>query len=368
MTDYSQYYSSSGASMVEASSAAATAIDASVEVTQQRPMTPRDDGAIGLTMTPPECPVHAEAQQFVESLGIGKFRAPARDQCFCGLYPQCYPDGPDLLDEPGPTGCVAPRGWVSFGLEAPPERTLKADTSEWSSSFYGVKSTKVLSRSLGNGHVVGLGDALLDGSLLNDDGEVNSTGLWPEDPEEISTRLRAFYRKHQPENEEKAETVAEKFAGPGMRAKLDKELRRYHQSDLNQSLFLGECDGRERSVFWTSPTVECPPPKPAHLAALALSTNHKLSRPDAGLKYYAPSHPYGAGKYGDFAGEGSMAASMVLQVQQRPGSFRKGVESLGFRRLAAMEFPEWVGYTQREWQHTPLEEVEWASSEPKDAR
>ena len=85
----------------------------------------------------------------------------------------------------------------------------------------------------------------------------------------------------------------------------------------------------------TSPTVECPPPKPAHLAALALSTNHTLPRPDAGLKYYAPSHPYGAGKYGDFAGEGSMAASMVLQVQQRPGSFRKGVESLGFRRLAA---------------------------------
>ena len=260
MTDYSQYYSSSGASMVEASSAAAaTAIDASVEVTEPRPMTPRDE-PIGLTMTPPDCPVHAEAQQFVESLGIGKFRAPARDQCFCGLYPQCYPDGPDLLDEPGPTGCVAPRGWVSFGLEAPPERTLKADTSEWSSSFYGVKSTKVLSRSLGNGHLVGLGDALLDGSLLNDDGEVNSTGLWPEDPEEISTRLRAFYRKHQPENEEKAETVAEKFAGPGMRAKLDKELRRYHQSDLNQSLFLGECEGRERSVFWTSPTVECPRP------------------------------------------------------------------------------------------------------------
>ena len=42
MTDYSQYYSSSGASMVEAASAAAaTAIDASVEVTQQRPMPPR---------------------------------------------------------------------------------------------------------------------------------------------------------------------------------------------------------------------------------------------------------------------------------------------------------------------------------------
>ena len=136
MTDYSQYYSSSGASMVEASSAAATAIDASVEVTQQRPMTPRDDGAIGLTMTPPECPVHAEAQQFVESLGIGKFRAPARDQCFCGLYPQCYPDGPDLLDEPGPTATDNPEsiaafrdaGWIIYAIDVLLEVFFAVDT------------------------------------------------------------------------------------------------------------------------------------------------------------------------------------------------------------------------------------------------
>ena len=329
-TDYSAYYSASASATVAASTSSAEAL------TPRQGSRTSIDGA--LEYPAPSCPYHAEAEAYIGKLGIGKYRMVDDDRCYCE---RCY-SGPDVLEEC--PGVVAPRGWVSFALDAPPP--IRDDTSGWSSSFYGLASDKVLRRALRNGHLLAPSEALLDGSLMHDDGSESASGLWPEDTSDTAIRLRAFYRIHAPENEEKAAMLAERFADSP--TKLNKELRkRHHGADLSDPLFLHECRGRARDAFWTSPTIKY-----------------------AGLKHYARPEVYGPGTCGDFVGKPAMAACMALQVQQRPGSFSAGPETLGFRRLAKQGFPGWDTHTKREWPHVDPDKVEWTSSEwtPKDAR
>ena len=79
-----------------------------------------------------------------------------------------------------------------------------------------------------------------------------------------------------------------------------------------------KCGARTDKVIYTSPTVKY-----------------------AGLKFYAEPLPFGDG----------MAASMVLQCRQKPGSFTSQGETMGFRR--------WTGHLERECPHVDLRNIEW---------
>ncbi len=321
-TDYSAYYSDSASAVLDASVAAESRTSI--------------DGALGYPA--PECPYHAEAEAFIGTLGIGKYRTTEEDKCYCD---RCY-TGPDVFkDRPG---LVAPRGWVQFALNVPPPP--ETDTSDWCPSFYGVASEPVLRRALRNGHLLSPSEAIQDGSLLDNDELESADDLWPEDTSDTSVRLRAFYRIHSPEHEDKAEQLAQRFANAP--AKLNKELRkRYDGADLSDPMFLHECRGRAMDAFWTSPTIKY-----------------------AGLKYYARPQEYGKGSSGAFAGESSMAASMAFECRQRPGSFGKGPETMGFRRLAMQRFPGWDSAMDQEWVHVNHDEVEWTARDwnPKDVQ
>ncbi len=319
-TDYSAYYSESASAVLNASVAAESRTSI--------------DGALGYPA--PECPYHAEAEAFVGKLAIGKYRTAEQDKCYCD---KCY-SGPDVLEDP--PGLVAPRGWVKFALNVPPP--TQTDTSDWSPSFYGVASEPVLRRALRNGHLLSPSEALQDGSLLDNDELESVDDLWPEDTSDISVRLRAFYRLHSPEHEDKAEQLAQRFAAAP--SKLNKELRkRYDGADLSDPLFLHESRGRAMDAFWTSPTIRY-----------------------AGLKYYARPQEYVSS--GAFAGGSSMAASMAFECRQRPGSFGKGPETMGFRRLAMQRFPGWDSAMDQEWVHVKHDEVEWTARDynPKDVQ
>ena len=326
MADYSAYYSDSASDIVNASVAAEAR--ASVDASLEYPAL--------------ECPLHAEAEAYVRALGIGKYRVAEEDRCYCD---QCY-SGPDMVE--GRPGLVAPRGWVKFALDIPPP--TEGDTSDWSSSFYGVASEAVLRRALRNGHLLSPSEALQDGSLLDTDearDELESADdLAPQDTSDTTLRLRAFYRMHSPELEDKAEDLAQRFAN--MPSKLNKELgKRYGGANLSDPLFLHECRGRAMDAFWTSPTIKY-----------------------AGLKYYARPQEYGKGSCGVFAGESEMAACMAFECKQRPGSFGKGPETLGFRRLAMQKFPGWGSAMDQEWVHVDHDEVEWTARDwsPKDVQ
>lgn len=283
------------------------------------------DGA--LDHPTPECPFHAEAAAFIGTLGIDEYRATEADQCYCD---RCYA-GPDMAE--GRPGLVAPRGWVKFGITSPTDGAV----SDWASSFYGVSSKPVLRRALHNGHVLAPSEALQDGNLLDENQAESPSDLLEQATSDASLRLRAFYRMHSPEHEDKVELLAERFAYD--LGKLNKELRkRYAGADLSAPLFLHECRGRATNALWTSPTIKY-----------------------AGLKYYARPQEYGKGTYGEYASERLMAASMAFECRQRPGSFDKGPETMGFRRLAMQNFPGWDKTMDQEWSLANQDEVEWAA-------
>ena len=86
-----------------------------------------------------------------------------------------------------------------------------------------------------------------------------------------------------------------------------------------------KCAGRQDEVFYTSPTVKY-----------------------AGLKFYAEPHLFDAEEEG-----GDLAASIVVQVRQKPGYFTTQGETMGFRR--------WPGYLEKWCPHTDLGGLEWKS-------
>jgi hypothetical protein len=85
-----------------------------------------------------------------------------------------------------------------------------------------------------------------------------------------------------------------------------------------------KCAGRQDRVFYTSPTIQY-----------------------AGLKFYAEPQPFGD----------NMAASIVLQCRQKPGSFRTQGETMEFRRSNAF----WLQHFQREFPHVKRSQIEWKS-------
>jgi len=82
-----------------------------------------------------------------------------------------------------------------------------------------------------------------------------------------------------------------------------------------------KCAGRQDNVFYSSPTIKY-----------------------AGLKFYAEPQPFG----------NCMAASIVLQCRQRPGSFTTQGETMEFSR-------NWPGHLARTCPHVDLNAIEWKS-------
>jgi len=118
------------------------------------------------------CPVFKQAMEAKEALGLDSNHWNLEhDRCYClNCYQSVYPD---TYDNDGPTPYVVPRGWVRFGLPAPP--CLESDNrwKKWSVSFHGATCDTVKS-ILGRGNFIAMpGDELPNGKTLR---STNSAG------------------------------------------------------------------------------------------------------------------------------------------------------------------------------------------------
>jgi hypothetical protein len=95
-----------------------------------------------------------------------------------------------------------------------------------------------------------------------------------------------------------------------------------------------KCAGRQDNVFYTSPTVKY-----------------------AGLKFYAEPQEFGDG----------LAASMVVQIRQRPGSFVAQGETMAFEKRWANGRGPWPGHLAQHCPHVDLDTIEWKSEDTSGA-
>ena len=111
-----------------------------------------------------------------------------------------------------------------------------------------------------------------------------------------------------------------------------------------------KCAGRQDRVMYTSPTIEY-----------------------AGMKFYARPHPFAQptspppteteteAEIKQVVGPTPkrMAASIVLQIRQKPGSFETQGETMGFEKQTRRGKGPWPGYLAQACPHVDLASIEW---------
>ncbi len=108
-----------------------------------------------------------------------------------------------------------------------------------------------------------------------------------------------------------------------------------------------KCAGRQANVMYTSPTIE--------YAGMKFYAQPQLFVPSPTLHSEAEPQP----ECDMGHAPKRMAASIVLQIRQKPGSFKTQGETMGFEKPTKSGKGPWPGYLAKACPHVDLETIEW---------
>ncbi len=110
-----------------------------------------------------------------------------------------------------------------------------------------------------------------------------------------------------------------------------------------------KCAGRQDQVMYTSPTIE--------YAGMKFYAKPQLFVPSPSLQTEVEPEP--ECDQGDAPEPKRMAASIVLQIRQKPGSFKTQGETMGFEKQTKSGKGPWPGYLAQACPHVDLKTIEW---------